>query len=160
MVPGSARLTAAAMVASAALGCVPSAGHAQAVAAPPDGIEQPLHDRPADAARGRAIVANRQKGLCLLCHRAPIAEERFQGDIAPDLAGAGERWTRAQLRLRLVDPQRVNAGSLMPAYFRTDHLRQVAPAWRGRTVLEAAEIEDVVEYLATLRSPPPSGTAR
>ena len=28
-----------------------------------------------DAARGRALVADRQRGLCLLCHRAPILED-------------------------------------------------------------------------------------
>ena len=44
-----------------------------------------------DPARGRAIVANRQLGLCLLCHSGPFPEERFQGDLAPDLNGIGAR---------------------------------------------------------------------
>lgn len=116
-----------------------------------DGIPQPLTSVPGDAARGRAIVASRQTGLCLLCHRAPIAEERFQGDLATDLAGAGKRWTEAQLRLRLVDARRLNPVSIMPAYYRVDGLLRVGKAWQARTMLSAQQIEDVVAYLRTLR---------
>ena len=61
-----------------------------------------------DAERGRQIVANRQVGLCLLCHAAPIPEERFQGDLAPDLEGVGSRLTQAQIRQRIVDPSKDN----------------------------------------------------
>ena len=116
-----------------------------------EGLATPLTAQPGDAARGRAIVANRQLGLCLLCHSGPIAEERFQGNLAPDLAGAGSRLTVAQLRLRMVDSRRINPASLMPAYYRTEGLDRVARAWQGRTVLEAQQIEDVVAYLSTLR---------
>ena len=116
-----------------------------------DGIPQPLAAEPGDAARGRAIVANRQVGLCLLCHTAPIAEERFQGTLAPDLAGAGARWSAEQLRLRIVDSRRLNPQSIMPAYFRTDGLTRVGKNWQGKTLLGAQQIEDVIAYLMTLR---------
>ena len=116
-----------------------------------DGIPTPLTATPGDAARGRAIVASRQTGLCLLCHGAPIAEERFQGNLATDLAGAGARWSEAQLRLRLVDPRRLNPASIMPAYHRSDGLQRVGEAWLGRTLLSAQQVEDVVAYLRTLR---------
>lgn len=116
-----------------------------------DAIEAPLDGKLGDAARGRAIVADRQLGLCLLCHGAPIAEQRFQGDLAPNLAGAGARWNIGQLRLRLVDPQRLVPGSIMPAYYRVDGLQQVGAAWRGKPLLQAQQIEDVVAYLATLK---------
>ena len=76
--------------------------------------------RPGDAARGRAIVANRSVGLCLLCHSGPIPEERFQGTLAPSLAGAGARWSVGQLRLRIVDGARLNPDTIMPPYYRTD----------------------------------------
>ena len=104
-----------------------------------------------DPARGRAIVANRQVGLCLLCHSGPFPEERFQGNLAPDLRGAGARWSEAQLRLRIVDSSRINPNTIMPAYYRTDGLTRVAPAWRDKPVLSAAQIEDVVAFLLTLR---------
>ena len=116
-----------------------------------DGIPQPLSATPGDAARGRAIVASRQTGLCLLCHSAPIAEERFQGNLATDLAGAGARWSEAQLRLRLVDGRRLNPQSPMPAYYRVDGLQRVGEAWQGKPVLSAQQIEDVVAYLRSLR---------
>jgi sulfur-oxidizing protein SoxX len=104
-----------------------------------------------DAARGRAIVANRQLGLCLLCHSAPIPEERFQGDLAPSLAGAGSRWTAAQLRERIVDARRFNPQTVMPPYGTAAGLVRVGSAWKDRPVLTAQQIEDVVAYLITLR---------
>ncbi|QDO98264.1 sulfur oxidation c-type cytochrome SoxX [Ferrovibrio terrae] len=116
-----------------------------------DAIPTSLTGQPGDALRGRAIVVNRQKGLCLLCHTGPFAEERFQGDLAPTLAGAGSRWNAGQLRLRLVDSRRVNADTIMPSYYRIDSLNRVGAAWQGKPVLTAAEIEDVVAFLLTLK---------
>jgi sulfur-oxidizing protein SoxX len=127
------------------------AGAAMPAAAAP-GIPAPLSNAAADAARGRAIVANRQLGLCLLCHTGPIPEERFQGNLAPDLAGAGERWSAAELRLRIVDPGRLNPATIMPAYYKTDGLTRVAAALTGKPILTAAQVEDVVAYLQTLRA--------
>jgi sulfur-oxidizing protein SoxX len=114
-------------------------------------IEKSLTGTKGDAARGRAIVADRHVGLCLLCHSAPIPEERFQGDIAPDLKGVASRLSEGQLRLRIVDSSRVNPATIMPSYYRTEGLARVAPAFRGKTVLGAEQIEDVVAYLMTLR---------
>jgi sulfur-oxidizing protein SoxX len=117
-----------------------------------DGIPAPLPGTTAgDAARGRALVASRQAGLCLLCHQAPIAEERQQGNLASNLAGAGRRWSEAQLRLRLVDPKRLDPASPMPAYFRTDGLARVGTRWQGRPIFDAQQVEDVVAYLRTLQ---------
>jgi sulfur-oxidizing protein SoxX len=104
-----------------------------------------------DPARGRAIVANRQVGLCLLCHTGPFPEERFQGNLAPDLKGAGSRFSEGQLRLKIVDSSRVNPATIMPAYHLTEGLVRVAPAYRGKPVLSAEQIEDVVAFLMTLR---------
>jgi sulfur-oxidizing protein SoxX len=39
----------------------------------------------------------------------------------------------------------------MPPYYRTEDLTRVAPAYQGKPVLSAEQIEDVVAYLATLR---------
>lgn len=116
-----------------------------------DGIPQPLTTVAGDAGRGRAIVANRQVGLCLLCHAGPLPEERFQGNLAPDLAGSGTRWSQAQLRLRIVDAGRINPDTIMPAYYRVDGLNNVAPAVRGKPILKAQQVEDVVAYLRSLK---------
>lgn len=115
-----------------------------------DSIPASLTGAKGDPERGRAIVANRQVGLCLLCHSGPFPEERLQGDLAPDLRSAA-RLTEGQIRMRIVDPARVNPETIMPAYYRTDGLTRVAPAFRGRTILTAGEIEDVVAWLVTLK---------
>ena len=128
-----------------AASCTAGVAHAQ------DSLPQSLTGAKGDPARGRAIVTNRQVGLCLLCHTGPFPEERFQGNLAPDLKGAGARWTEGQLRFRIVDSSRINPASIMPAYHRTEGLTRVAPALRGKPILSAGEIEDVVAFLATLR---------
>lgn len=116
-----------------------------------DAIPAPLTATPGDAARGRAIVTSRQTGLCLLCHGGPFPEERFQGNVATSLAGAGSRSTAGQLRLRIVDSRRLNPASPMPAFHRTEGLQRVGPAWRGQPILDAQQVEDVVAFLQTLR---------
>jgi sulfur-oxidizing protein SoxX len=143
------------LIGPVALLCLAGSACAQEALAPykivGDAIPQSLTGRAGDVARGRAIVSNRQAGLCLLCHSGPIPEERFQGTIAPDLKGAGARFSEAQLRLRVIDAGRLNPDSIMPAYYRIDHLVQVAPTVRGKPILSADEIEDVVAFLTTLR---------
>jgi sulfur-oxidizing protein SoxX len=116
-----------------------------------DAIPTSLSGKNGDPVRGRAIITNRQVGLCLLCHSGPFPEEKLQGTLAPDLKGAGLRSTTGQLRLRIVDASRVNSDTIMPPYYRTDGLARVAPLFRGKPILTAEQIEDVVAFLETLR---------
>lgn len=115
-----------------------------------DSIPQSLTGTAGDPVRGRALVLDRTN-TCILCHSGPFPEEKFQGDLAPNLAGSGSRWSVGQLRLRLVDASRLNPGTIMPSYYRVDGLERVAAAWRGKPILSAEQIEDIVAYLATLR---------
>ncbi len=117
-----------------------------------DAIPASLTGAKGDPERGRAIVTNRHVGLCLLCHSGPFPEERMQGTLAPDLRGAGARWSEGQLRLRIVDARRLNPDTIMPPYYRTAGLDRVAPNFRGKPVLTAEQIEDVVAFLATLQN--------
>jgi sulfur-oxidizing protein SoxX len=116
-----------------------------------DAIPASLTGAKGNPERGRAIVANRHVGLCLLCHSGPFPEERLQGTLAPALEGAGSRWSEGQLRLRIVDAARLDPLTIMPPYYRLDGLHRVAPSFRGKPVLTAGQIEDVVAFLATLR---------
>ncbi|HVY57930.1 MAG TPA: sulfur oxidation c-type cytochrome SoxX [Xanthobacteraceae bacterium] len=125
-----------------------------------DAIPASLTGKPGNPARGRAIVMNRQVGMCLLCHAGPFPQERFQGNIGPDLQGAGSRWSEGQLRLRLVDASRINPATIMPPYYRIEGLARVAPPFRGKPILSAEQIEDVVAYLETLRGPSEETKAR
>ena len=113
-------------------------------------IPESLTGARGDPARGRAIVIKRES-TCLLCHSGPFPEERFQGDLSPTLKGTGFRWSEAELRLRMVDANKLNPATIMPAFYRVDGLNRVGPSWRGKPIMTAEQIEDVVAFLATLR---------
>ena len=104
-----------------------------------------------DPTRGRTIVVNRES-TCLLCHSGPFPEEKFQGNLGPDLAGTGSRWSEGQLRLQVVDAAVLNPATIMPPFYRVEGLTQVNRAWRGKPILSAQQIEDVVAFLTTLRN--------
>jgi len=88
---------------------------------------------------------------CLLCHAVPETGARFMGNIAPPLSGIGSRLSAAQLRLRVVDQSRLNPETVMPSYYRVEGLTRVASAYRGKPVLTARQIEDVIAFLQTLK---------
>jgi L-cysteine S-thiosulfotransferase len=119
-----------------------------------DGLPRPLTTIAGDAARGQALVADRTKSLCLLCHSGPFPQPQLQGNLATDLRGAGSRWSEAQLRLRIVDSRRIDPQSTMPAMHRVlpeGAGERVGAAWRGLPVLDAQQVEDVVAFLLTLK---------
>ena len=115
-----------------------------------DAIRNPLSQAPADAARGREVVLGRDTN-CLLCHAVPDGGGRAMGNLAPPLSGVGARLSEGQLRLRIVDSMRLNRDTIMPSYYRLEGLNQVAAAWRGKPVLTAQQVEDIVAFLLTLR---------
>ena len=85
----------------------------------------------------------------------PIPEQAFHGKIAPNLADVGSRYKEGELRLRIVNPKKINPESFMPAYYRTEGLHRVQKKWQGKTILSAQQVEDVVAYLMTLREDTP-----
>jgi sulfur-oxidizing protein SoxX len=116
-----------------------------------DAVVAPLSGTVGRAAQGRAVVLDRAVGNCLVCHQ--IGRERNepqQGTIGPSLDGVGRRLTPGQLRLRIIDQSRLDPRTIMPPYHRTEGLNRIAPADRGRPMLDAQQVEDVVAYLATL----------
>lgn len=149
MTPGQ-RLTAAAVLLLA-----PAMAAAQALhyVVEGDGIPEPLAEVAADAAAGRAVFLDRERGHCLLCHRLASLDAPSQGNLGPDLSAIGARLTAAQLRLRLVDAERVNGATAMPSYHRLHGLRQVHPDFAGEPVLTAAEVEHLLAFLLTLTEP-------
>ena len=116
-----------------------------------DAIPAPLTDYAGNPERGRAIVADRRVGLCLLCHSGPFPEASQQGNLAPSLAGAGSRNSPGQLRLRLVDASRINPQTIMPPYYRVEGLNRVAAPYLGKPILTAQQIEDIVAFLMMLK---------
>lgn len=117
-------------------------------------LPKPLTDQPGDAARGRDIALDKNVGGCVLCHALPGADGVVvepHGALGPSLTDVGSRLNAAQLRQRIVDPTRIDRRVAMPAYFRTASLQRVAPAYRGKTILTAQQVEDVISYLIGLR---------
>ncbi|MEW6647269.1 MAG: sulfur oxidation c-type cytochrome SoxX [Pseudomonadota bacterium] len=114
-------------------------------------ITQPLGGLRGDAARGREIVASRERGNCISCHLLPIPEHPRHGTLAPPLFGVGARLSAGELRLRVVDEKLINPATIMPAFYR-DPARYNRPhPDYATTILSAQEVEDVVAYLVTLR---------
>jgi L-cysteine S-thiosulfotransferase len=116
-------------------------------------IPEPLTDQPGDPERGRRIVLDREGGDCTICHAMPLPQRQFHGTIGPPLDGVGSRYTAAELRLRLVDPKMINPATMMPAYFKVEGLHHVLERYRGKSILTAQQVEDVVAYLLTLTQP-------
>jgi sulfur-oxidizing protein SoxX len=114
-------------------------------------LPEPLTDQAGDAKRGRRIVLDRAGGDCIICHVMPLPQRQIHGSIGPPLDDVGNRSTPGELRLRLVDPKAFNPDTIMPAYYRVVGLHRVGERYRGKPILTAQQVEDVVAYLLTLR---------
>lgn len=116
-----------------------------------DAINKSLTGKPGNAASGRKLAINRKKGNCLACHVMPIPEQPFHGLIGPDLKGVAGRLTEGQVRLRIVDPKFFNRETIMPAFYKNTGFTRVLKKFKGKTMLSAAQIEDLVAYTMTLK---------
>ena len=115
-------------------------------------IAAPIGGKRGNAERGRRLSIERAKGNCIACHVLPIPEAEFPGELGPPLTGVGKRLSEAEIRLRVVDSKQVNPFTIMPGYYRDPkHFNHVKKKFRGKTLLSAQEIEDLVAYLVTLK---------
>lgn len=115
-------------------------------------IEQPLGGLKGDPGRGRKVAISQDKGNCLACHHLPVEEESFHGTIGPPLDGIASRLTAGQIRLRIVDEQKINPATVMPGFYKNPmELNKVANEYYGKTMLSAQEVEDLVAYMTTLK---------
>ena len=99
---------------------------------------------------GKKVFSSR-KVNCLSCHQAPIKEEKFQGDFGPSLLGIGTRYNKEEIRLRVIDSKLINPESIMPSYFKKINYARTPKIFLNKTILSAQEVEDIVEYLYSLR---------
>ena len=100
--------------------------------------------------RGKKIFISR-KVNCLSCHEVPVIEEKFQGNFGPSLGGVGSRYNREELRLRVIDSKVINPNSIMPSYFKKIKFERTPKEFLNKTILSAQEVEDLVEYLYSLK---------
>ncbi len=99
---------------------------------------------PGNAGLGREIFINAQKGGCVSCHQlSTLPAVNAQGSVGPALDGAGGKYSDGQLREVLLRPGSYFPGTIMPSYHR--------PGDAAESVLTAAEVEDLVAYLGTLK---------
>ncbi len=97
-----------------------------------------------DPERGRDLVSNRQKGDCLSCHKLSLLSGvADHGAIGPALDGIAVRYTDAQLRQILVQPKAYFPDTIMPSYYKAEGGEE--------SILTAADVEDLVAYLRTLK---------
>ena len=95
--------------------------------------------------RGKALLLQRHDSGCVLCHQVqglPVG-----GAIGPSLIGLSERSPKDQARERIADARRFNPHTIMPAYFSTEGLNNVASPFKGQTILTAQGLEDILSYL-------------
>ena len=104
-----------------------------------------------NADAGKKVFLTRTLGNCLACHQVTnLKSEEFHGEFGPSLDGVASRYTEAQLRLIVSDPKRIFTDTVMPAFYRNDGLSRVRPEFVGKSILTAAQVEDVVAFLKTL----------
>jgi sulfur-oxidizing protein SoxX len=86
-----------------------------------------------------SAFTQREKGHCIACHQVPEgAGPATRADLGPRLTGARMRELgRARLRELIQDPTLANPNTVMPPYGR-------------HRILDAAEIDRLVQYLHAL----------
>lgn len=105
-----------------------------------------------DPKKGEAVVISRVQGNCLACHVVTaLAREPFHGNTGPTLDGVAGRLNEGEIRLRMVDGTKINPETMMPSFYRVEGLNRVLPNFRGKPVLTAEQVEDVVAYLLMLK---------
>jgi len=111
-------------------------------------IPASLTGAPGDAARGRALYAGEARAGCPACHGAPSAAGETAS--APDLAGVGGRLSAGAIRLWIAAPAAIDPETAMPAFYAAGQRGGAEDPLYGGPALTAAEIEDLVAYLAAL----------
>lgn len=114
-------------------------------------IPTSLTGKTGDPVKGRKHAINRKKGNCLACHVMPIPEQTFHGEVGPDLNGAASRLLEGEIRLQIVNSKIVNPDTIMPAFYRNTGFHRVMKKFKGKSILSAQEVEDIVAYMMTLK---------
>ena len=114
-------------------------------------IAKSLTGKPGNATNGRKLAINRKMGNCLACHVMPIPEQPYHGNVGPDLNGVASRLSEGEVRLRIVNPKVFNPDTIMPAFYRKDGFVRVLKKFKGKTMLSASDVEDLIAYTMTLK---------
>ncbi|MEM1276204.1 MAG: c-type cytochrome [Pseudomonadota bacterium] len=113
-------------------------------------IEASLTGQSGDWQLGRRLYFDRELTGCSTCHGSPggPGAEQIAGSEAPSLEGIASRLGNGEIRLWIVAPMVLDPMTKMPAYYMPGQRREAdAPVINGPR-LTAAQIEDLVAYLA------------
>ena len=123
-------------------------------------INKSLTGKAGDMAAGEKVMVNKKKGNCVACHvitkfkaKAAKNPKKYSdmGLIAPPLDGAASRYTAGELRMLLVNAKAAFPDTIMPGFYRADKLTRVMGKFKGKTVINAQEVEDILAVLVTLK---------
>jgi len=122
-------------------------------------IEASLTGVPGNPEMGAKVMRTAALGNCVACHQLEAMPDMdFQGDIAPQLDGAADRWTEGQLRGLIVNAKMTFDGTFMPAFYKTEGFIRPGGGYSGKApegplppIFTAQQVEDVVAYLLTLK---------
>lgn len=116
-------------------------------------LEKSLTGKAGDAASGKKWFVGRKLGNCLACHvNKDTSEQQFHGEIGPPMDGVADRYSAAELRAIIVNSKAVFGDqTLMPSFYRTSGFNRVNKKFKGKTILSAQQVEDIVAYLGTLK---------
>ena len=111
-----------------------------------------------NAEEGAKVASTRPLGNCVACHAVSALKADFQGNVGPELNGAADRWSEAQLRGIVVDAKHTFEGTVMPGMYKTGPYIRPGDAYTGKAakaelspILTAQQVEDVVAFLMTLK---------
>lgn len=117
-----------------------------------DAIKASLTGKAGDPGNGKKVFLNRRKGNCLACHVvSSLKDQPYHGEVGPPLDGTASRWSEGELRLRIVNPKALNEDTIMPSFYRADGFHRVLKKFKGKTVISAQEVEDVLAYIMTFK---------
>lgn len=129
-----------------------AASHMKAYKVDGHAIKASLTGKPGDAAKGRKLAIHRKKGNCLACHViSDLKDQPFHGNVGPSLDGVAGRYSEGELRMRIVNPKIFHEETIMPAFYKADGFTRPIKKFKGKSVLSAEEVEDIVAYLKTLK---------
>lgn len=121
-------------------------------------VEVSLTGAPGNPEEGSKIATTRALGNCVACHQISSNKADFQGNVGPVLDGAADRYSEAQLRGIVIDAKHTFADSVMPGMYKTGPFIRPGDGYTGKAapadlppILTAAQVEDVVAYLMTLK---------
>lgn len=116
-------------------------------------VNDSLTGKPGDPKAGRKTFVNKKLGNCLACHaNKEMSDQQFHGEVGPPLDGVASRYKPEQLRAIVINSKSVfGPDTVMPGFYSLKVGKHVRKDLVGKTILTAAQVEDVVAYLSTLK---------